>query len=386
MKTLRTLLFWCFCCLAITNCTPKKAEKNLVKKGASLVESASTFNLFQQPDGYLLEVNRTTQSGGDTMRYILSALPQEKVARNYPNYTYIQTPVKNVVSSSATQVAYIDALKQCSSIKAAKTANYIYNKQVKKQLKNGRTIALNGNIESDKEQLINLKPDLIIAVGYDTQIINAYKQLANFGIGSIVISDWLETSLLGRLEWLKVFGVLYGKTTEANTIYTSVAHTYDSLRNLASQIPQNQRPEIYTAVPFKGVWYMPGGNSYLGKLYKDAALDYVYSADTSTGSLHLSLEQVMADCQEIPNWLLNDNVFSAQDLLAIDSRLALFKAFKNKQMFNFNAQIDEDNMGNAYWELGITHPHWILSDLLYFFHPQLFTDKTYTPHFYHRFE
>ena len=373
--------------LSLVGCTPKPTDKKVLNTSENLVTHASGFNLYPIEQGCFLEVCRITQAGGDTLRYVLSASEKEVITSKYPNSIYIQTPVKKVVTSSATQIAYLDAIGECKSILAAKTANYIFNKQVKHQLETGQTTALSGSIDSDKEQLVNLNPNLIIAVGYDSQVVNAYRALSDYGIGCIVISDWLETSLLGRLEWLKVFGALYHKTDEANTFYQNVVNRYDSLRALTKDIPLEEQPNVFTAVPYKGVWYMPGGDSYLGKLYRDAGLNYVYRTDSSSGSLHLSLEKVLADCRSIDNWLLNDNVFSKQELLAIDSRLADFNAFKQNKIYNFNAQIDADKMGNAYWELGITHPDWILSDLLYLFHPNLIANRqAYTPHFFHRFE
>jgi len=373
--------------LSLLSCKQKSTDEKVLNTSENLVTHASGFNLYPIEEGYFLEVCRITQAGGDTLRYVLSSSEKGVISTKYPNSIFIQTPIKKVVTSSATQIAYLDAIDECKSILAAKTANYIYNKQVKKQLESGETTGLSGSIDSDKEQLVNLNPDLIIAVGYDSQVVNSYSAFKDYGIDCIVISDWLETSLLGRLEWLKVFGVLYNKTEEANTFYQTVVNRYDSLRALTKNIPLEDQPNVFTAVPYKGVWYMPGGDSYLGKLYRDAGLNYVYRADTSSGSLHLSLEKVLADCQTMDNWLLNDNVFSKQELLAIDSRLADFSAFKQNKMYNFNAQIDADKMGNAYWELGITHPDWILSDLLYLFHPHLIANpEAYTPHFFHRFE
>jgi len=69
---------------------------------------------------------------------------------------------------------------------------------------------LGNSTQINTEVLLNLKPDIL--VGFSMQSVNkVYTTIEKSGIPVILNGDWLETTPLGRAEWLKLFGALYNK-------------------------------------------------------------------------------------------------------------------------------------------------------------------------------
>ena len=117
---------------------------------------------------------------------------------------------------------------------------------------------------------------------------------------------------------------------------------------------------------------MPGGSSYMAKMLQDAGAQYFYETDSTKGSLPLNVETVLNNFASADVWL-NCNFNSIDELLAADSKHALFNAVKSGNVYNFNKRLLPSG-ANDYWESAVVRPDWLLKDLIAILHPQLFPD------------
>ena len=83
------------------------------------------------------------------------------------------------------------------------------------------------------------------------------------GIPIIECADYLETSPLGRAEWIKFFGLLYGKEVEADSIFTEVEKNYTELRDKIGVL--SSAPVVISELKSGSAWYMPGGKRYMAR-------------------------------------------------------------------------------------------------------------------------
>ncbi len=72
-----------------------------------------------------------------------------------------------------------------------------------------------------------------------------------------------------------------------------------------------------------------------------------------------------------------------KELISRDERHTLFDAVKNKQVYNFNARIN-DKGANDFWESAVAHPDIILMDVIWALHPELLSD--YQPFYLRKLE
>jgi iron complex transport system substrate-binding protein len=195
--------------------------------------------------------------------------------------------------------------------------------------------------------------------------------LEQAGITIVPNGDWLEASPLGRAEWLKVFGLLLGKPTKAQACFEAITQRYDSLQRLVKALPPSKpRPLVLTDLPYKGTWYVPAGQSYVATLLKDAGADYPWADTQGTGSLALDFEAVYAKAQQADLWLNTSSARQLADIQTQDPRLANFKPFVQKQVYNNNRHTTTKG-GSTYFMQGIVEPHLILADLISIIHPEL---------------
>ena len=148
----------------------------------------------------------------------------------------------------------------------------------------------------------------------------------------------------------------------------TIEQKYDSLSMLVSGA--TGLPTVICNLPFKGNWYMPGGNSYVANMLKDAGADYIFDDNNETGGVPLDFEVVYAKGLGAEYWINPDFANSVDEILAKDERLRDFEAIKTGKIFNNNRRLKRGEV-NDYWESGLINPHLILADLISIFHPEL---------------
>ena len=136
-------------------------------------------------------------------------------------------------------------------------------------------------------------------------------------------------------------------------------------------------------LPFENQWYVPGGDSYIAKIFSDAGGDYIWKDNKSIGSLHIDAESVLLKAQNADYWrVINsyDTPFTYENLAKENDLYPLFKAFKEKQLLVCNVR------ECGYFEQSQYEPDILLADFIYHFHPELLTNEweNYTPKYFKR--
>jgi iron complex transport system substrate-binding protein len=154
---------------------------------------------------------------------------------------------------------------------------------------------------------------------------------------------------------------------QADSIFTQIEKNYFQAKKLAENV--KVKPTIMAGGNFKGTWYMPGGQSYMGQLFSDAGGDYFYKNDSTTTSISLGYETVLQNFHKSQVWL-NAPVNTLQKLFAMDERNKLFEAAQKGSVFAFTAKQRPDG-ANDFWENGIANPDKIQMDVIWALHPTL---------------
>ncbi len=278
----------------------------------------------------------------------------------------ILIPVRNIAATSATHLGFLQELNALNMLSAVCSPDLIFNSQVRDMWTKGKLTDLGDAFNINTEKSIALQPDLVMISGYKQDDPYA-KRLTNAGISVVLNNEWMEESLLARAEWIKFVGAFLKKDALADSVFNSVKKEYLRLSDLANAV--ENKPLILTGSNFRGTWYMPGGKSYMAKMYMDAGADYFYAQDTSLGSIPLQIENVISKFSNADIWL-NCNFSSIEELLLSDSKHGFFQAVKTKNVFNFNKRM-LPSTANDFWESAVVHPELLLKDVVKILHPEL---------------
>ena len=281
----------------------------------------------------------------------------------------IKIPLKTLASTSVTHLEFLSLLDEIQTITGVCSPALIYNPELQKNIQAGKITDLGDAFSLNVEKTLVLKPEALMTSGFN-QADAAAQRIGQAGIPVIFNNEWMETSLLGRAEWIKFVAVFYNKEQLADSIFTDIEKRYNKLKYRALNV--SKKPKVMSGNNFRGTWYMPAGQSFMGQLFRDAGGDYFYANDTTTGSLPLNVETVLKNFAETDVWL-NVNFSTIDELIKTDSKHALFHPVITRQVYNFNKRL-LPSTANDFWESAVARPDLLLGDVIAILHPELLPD------------
>lgn len=286
-------------------------------------------------------------------------------------FTRVRIPLRRIVSFTTAHASLLDMLHARQAVCGVCDAQYMLLPWVHNGLSN-KTITDCGNAMSPNiERIMDLKPDAIILSPFEN---SGYGKLTSLDIPLIESADYMETSALGRAEWMRFYGLLVGREKTADSLFSAVENHYNQLKALPakSKVMRKVIPDRKTSA----VWYMPGGQSSVSGLYKDARVRYAFADDNHSGSLPLSFETVIDQTCDADIWILSyQGSISLRSMLSECEGYANIKAFKNGDVYG--CAVDR----TPYFEEVSFRPDWLLRDYVILFHPDL---KLGQPRYYHK--
>lgn len=292
---------------------------------------------------------------------------QRPVPTHLPQGKLIRTPLQKVVLTSAIHAALLTELGAGASIKGLADTDYIVSPQVKALLRTG-TKNIGSSMRPNTELIRTLQADAIFVSPFENAGFGGLEQL---NIPLIICADYMETSPLGRAEWMRFYGRLVGVGEKADSLFQATVATYEKLRQQAAHA-QTPRPTVFCDLRYGATWYQPGGNSTMGRFITDAGGDYLWADRTESGSIPLHTESVMAKAQHAAIWLVKQGTprtLTYASLAADYPPYTHFGAWKQRHIWVCNT------LQTPFYEEIPFHPERLLQNLMEIFHPELKTEK-----------
>ncbi len=283
-------------------------------------------------------------------------------------YTKIKVPVENIASLSCVYTRAFYELGYIHAVRAVDQLKHHYLPAIWQAYENGKVKEISSDNQMNIEKLLELSPDAIFT--YHTENGNGiYSKLSKAGIPVVFCTAFLEKHPLGKAEWIKLFARFIGKEKQADLLFSTISKDYLALKE-SLKIPDAKRKTVFCNAPFSDKWYLPKSDSFTARFFKDAGMNYIWEYAKGEGNQALSIEVILDKALDADIWVNSGAYQSYNELLAVDSRLGNFKAFKEQKVFNTYKRT-RTNFGNDFWEMGSLHPDLILKDLVSIAYPEL---------------
>jgi len=354
----------CFSCKE----TPKTpvVEDNTPKEG---IRYAKGFTLEKFGENTVINISNPWPGADKTYRYIL-VKDKATFSTQYAFDAIVEVPVKSMVVTSTTHIPSLEQLGVLETLKGFPNLDYISSEATRKLISEEKIIELGKNEDLNTEVLIDLAPDAVVGFAVDGNN-DAFRTLRHARIPMLYNSDWTETHPLGKAEWIKFFGVLYGKEQQADSIFNQIEKSYLEAKAVAAKA--SKKPTVLSGAMYKDVWYLPQGDSWAAQFIADANGDYLWHDSEGTGSLSLNLEAVLDKAQQAEFWIGPGQFTSLSQLEETHSVYQQFDAFKNKTVFSSTNNTGATG-GVLYYELAPNRPDIVLKDIIKILHPSLLPD------------
>ena len=280
--------------------------------------------------------------------------------------TIIRIPLQRAAVFSSVHLALLQELHAIRQVRGICDIQFIIDQNLQALIRHQRLINYGGSLRPDLELLVATRADALLV----SSLVDVDRpELRKTGIPIIECADYLETSALGRAEWIKFFGLLFGQRQAADSIFQQVEDRYQSLTRQVRTL--RQRPSLLVETKKGGVWYVPGGKSTMGEIYQAAGANYLFSYLNQSGSVALSFETIYKKALNADFWLIkygDTTSLSYQRLKASYTHYSAFKAFRQHNIYACNT------LQKSFYEETPFHPERLLEDLIKLFHPQLLPD------------
>jgi iron complex transport system substrate-binding protein len=328
----------------------------------------------QKQDGYtVVTVSNPWPDAVKDFKYIL----KEKngiVPDSLQKYTQIDIPLKSIVVTSTTNIPFLEMLGVEKLLVGFPHTDYISSEKTRALIDAGSVKNVGQNEKLNIEQLIELAPELIVTFGIDNNN-PTLENLQKSGLKVLIQADWMEQSPLGKAEWLKLYGVLFGKEKEANQLFDTIVKEYnDAIKLVANQNPTST--VLYGSM-YQDQWYVAKGSSWVAQFMKDAKGDYLWKDLEGTGSLGLSFENILDKAKTASFWIATGSFKSLAELNNANPHYSQFDAFNNATIYTFEGKLGATG-GTIFYELSPSRPDLVLKDYIKIFHPELLTDYAFT--------
>ena len=412
MKT--RYLLWALLALAITSCQGGKTAAgdgdggDTVKmKYAQLLTIVKHGGEYAEHDGEYAEVTIANPWKEGTLlhRYILvpkgeegnktvARLAMQRSAGARCVTDTVRTPVENSAVFTSPHCQLLYELGCGQTIRGVCDLNYINIPDVKKRAasagNHGSSSAIadcGSSMAPDIERIIALKPEAILVSPFENS--GGYGKLDKLHIPLIEVADYMEASPLGRAEWMKFYGMLFEKSdakdskteissskakissskagifqSKADSLFAKIEKEYLNLKAAAKKLPAGL--SVLTERKTGSVWYVPGGQSTIGILLKDANARYIFSEDQHSGSLAMSPEQILAKAKNIDVWAFK---YFGGKPLSRSQLLQEYAGYKSLAAFGSSRIYQVDTSREPYFEITSFHPEVLLREFILLSHP-----------------
>ncbi len=333
-------------------------------KTVNSVEFAKGFAIFHYPDYTKVVVYNPWEKG--------KLLASFELTKGKAQKGQIHVPMNKVAIFSATQLDAMRKLGLLDNVMGVSDIKYLKDKEILKRYAEHKVVELAQNGDFFIEKIIEMQPHALFYSPFNS----AQKiPVILSSIPAIPFMDYMEPEPLGRAEWIKFTAAFFGREKQADSIFNKIKTQYLKLKALTQNV--KYRPTVFSGKYYDGQWYVPGGDSYFAKIFKDAGGNYLWKDVPKQSSFPLNFESVFKKAQNADFWRITGTfgVKASYAELAGENKLfTKFSAFQKHHIIYCNPE------KTAYFETSPLAPQTVLADFIKAFHPELLPG--YQPKYY----
>jgi len=283
--------------------------------------------------------------------------------------TPIRTPVMRIASNTVFHEAITKALDINDRLVAVGGVKS-WDDALRARVRSGavRQIGYGWHSPPDLDALVAAKPDVLLMSMEDLKSVGAMPRIAALGIPVVPVFAENEPDYMGRVDYVRLIGMLTGRESQADAFAAMVARKVDALKKLASAQPTRS---IMSAWFAGGDRWNPTTRNADAKLLRDAngRNPFEEPDDPRRDSFNqISTEQLIAKGTDADCWILRDtHSLPFRDV----ATLRRFRAYREGCLFAADGMYKPAADAFDYYETGFIRPDLVLGDIIRMLHPPL---------------
>ena len=283
-------------------------------------------------------------------RYLLvpagADMPDIAQMPSFADATVLRTPLQRMYLASSGAMDAFRRLNAMDCLRFTSTAAEDWSIEEARRALHDGTLLYAGKYRSpDYELLVSEGCTLAIE---NTMLFHnpaTREQLESLGIPVLVERSSYETHPLGRMEWIKLYGLLTGKADEAEAFFARETAALEPILNAEST---GKTVAFFYRSPSGSINvrrpgdYLSAMLTLAGGIYVPAELD---AADNALSTVNIQPEAFYAGAKDADVLIYNSNIYpldSLAQLLAMDELFADFKAVREGNVWCAGANVFQE--------------------------------------------
>lgn len=335
--------------LFITGCEKKKSAAELDIKGSMELKYAQQFSADYCENGCTV-----VRIGDD--KYLV--VPENtEIPENTEGMTVIRQPVENIYVAATSAMDLFDGISRLDKVTMASTnADSWSLPHIKNAIESGNIEYIGKYSSPDYETLVAEKCGLALESTMIYHTPKVKEQIESFGIPVMVERSSYETHPLGRMEWIKLYGLITGNTEAAEALFNEKTKAFEELKT--PDIPESERKTAaFFYVTSNGYFNIRKPADYVSRMIELAGGKYIFTAsdlkvdDNALSTMNIQAETFYELAHDadilIYNSTIDGEIESIDQLISKSSILADFKAVKNGNVWCTGQNMFQQTTGAA---------------------------------------
>ena len=350
MKRVIFLSIIIFSAFVLSSCTSEKNSISLenAPAGSMDLQYAEEFSVDYYNNGF------SVITIGGTDKFLL--VPQDKdIPEDVPaEMTVIKQPVKNIYLAASSAMDLFDGINSLDSIRASSTKEKDWSlPRIKSAMENGQILYAGKYSAPDYELILSEKCSIAIQSTMIYHKPEVKEMLENQGIPVMVERSSYEAHPLGRMEWIKLYGLLVGKEKEAEAFFNEKIGLLESI--VTNEAAEKTAAFFY--IGSNGNVNVRKSGDYISKIIELAGGQYAFSAedlkidDNDLSTMNIQFETFYAVAKDadflIYNSTVDGGISDVGQLIEKNSLLADFKAVQNGNVWCTEKNMFQQTTGAA---------------------------------------
>ena len=317
---MKPLLLLSLALSALVACTGGRGTAHLPEEPIDTIafKYARLIHVEQYDDYRLVTIDNPWKPGKALHRYVLVGASEDTGASETIGTiegTTIHVPLQKSIIFTSVHAALTAQLHAEAQVAGVADLKYIKVPFVQEGCRSGHLIDCGDGMNPLVEKIIDAQADAILLSPFENS--GGYGRIEDVDIPLIECAEYMEASPLARAEWMRFYGMLYGREREADSLFAIVDSSYHALCLQAREAGKGR--SVLVDKQTGSVWYVPGGRSTIGQMLVDAGAGYAFANDNHSGSLSLPFETVLERAGESDVWLFR---YDASDTITLGSLLS----------------------------------------------------------------
>ena len=225
-RLLSVIVSWWMFLFLFTGCGKKQSLSAFIPGDTLQLQYAKNLSIVRY-DGYTKVVLRNPWDTIHALHTYLLIPSGSLLPEALPGGTVVRVPLRNALVYSSVHCGLLEELGTADAIGGVCDLSYIRLPYILERYEKNTLTDAGSSMNPNIEQIIDMHPDGILLSPFENS--GGYGAVEKLDIPLIECADYMENTALGRAEWMYFYGLLFGKETEADSLFTCIKQAYSTL-------------------------------------------------------------------------------------------------------------------------------------------------------------